>query len=45
MRDVAIIGVGQTKVGEHWDISLRHLALEALQAGMADAGVTRADVL
>ena len=45
MRDVAIIGVGQTKVGEHWDISLRHLALEALQAAMTDAGVTRADAL
>jgi acetyl-CoA C-acetyltransferase len=45
MRDVAIIGVGQTQVGEHWDISLRHLALEALQAGLADAGVTRVDAL
>jgi len=45
MRDVAIIGVGQTKVGEHWDISLRHLALEALQAAMTDAGVARADML
>jgi len=45
MRDVAIIGVGQTKVGEHWDISLRHLALEPLQAAMADAGVTQADAL
>ena len=45
MRDVAIIGVGQTKVGEHWDTSLRHLALEPLQAAMADAGVTRADAL
>ena len=45
MRDVAIIGVGQTKVGEHWDISLRHLALEALQAAMTDAGVARADAL
>jgi len=45
MRDVAIIGVGQTKVGEHWDTSLRHLALEALQASMTDAGVTRADTL
>ncbi len=45
MRDVAIIGVGQTKVGEHWAISLRHLALEAVQAAMADAGVTRADAL
>ena len=45
MRDVAIIGVGQTAVGEHWDVSLRHLALQAVQAGMADAGVTRADAL
>lgn len=45
MRDVAIIGVGQTKVGEHWDVGLRHLALEALQAAMADAHVTRADSL
>ena len=45
MRDVAIIGVGQTQVGEHWDVSLRHLALEALQAGMADAGVARADAI
>jgi acetyl-CoA C-acetyltransferase len=45
MRDVAIIGVGQTQVGEHWDISLRHLALEALQAAMADAGLARADAL
>lgn len=45
MRDVAIIGVGQTKVGEHWDISLRQLALQALQAAVADAGVTQADAL
>jgi len=45
MRDVAIIGVGQTVVGEHWDVSLRHLALQAVRAGMADAGVTRADAL
>jgi len=45
MRDVAIIGVGQVKVGEHWDTSLRHLALQALQAAMTDAGVTETDVL
>ncbi|HHS98030.1 MAG TPA: thiolase domain-containing protein [Chloroflexi bacterium] len=45
MRDVAIIGIGQTKVGEHWDLGLRHLALEALQAAMKDAGVERADAL
>lgn len=45
MRDVAIIGVGQTDVGEHWGISLRHLALEAVQAAMADAGVMSANAL
>lgn len=45
MRDVSIIGIGQTKVGEHWDISLRHLALEAIQEAMTDAGVTRVDTL
>ncbi len=45
MRDVSIIGIGQTKVGEHWTISLRHLALEAIQAALADAGVDRVDAL
>lgn len=45
MRDVSIIGIGQTKVGEHWDKGLRHLALEALQAAMIDAQVERVDAL
>jgi acetyl-CoA C-acetyltransferase len=45
MRDVAIIGVGQIEVGEHWDTSLRHLALGAVQAAIADAGVAQADAL
>jgi len=45
MRDVAIIGAGQTEVGEHWGVSLRHLALGAVQAAMADAGVMNADAL
>ncbi len=45
MRNVAIIGVGQTAVGEHWGVSLRHLALGALQAAMTDAGVMNADAL
>lgn len=45
MRDVSIIGIGQTKVGEHWDKGLRHLALEALQASMIDAQVERVDAL
>jgi acetyl-CoA C-acetyltransferase len=45
MRDVAIVGVGQTKVGEHWDVGLRHLALRAVQGALADAGVARVDAL
>jgi len=42
MRDVSIIGIGQTKVGEHWTTSLRHLALEAIQSAVADARVNDA---
>ena len=45
MRNVAIVGVGQTEVGEHWDVSLRHLALGAIQSAMADAGVMNANAL
>jgi acetyl-CoA C-acetyltransferase len=39
MRDVSIIGIGQTKVAEHWDRSLRHLAGDAILAAMEDAGL------
>jgi acetyl-CoA C-acetyltransferase len=45
MRDVAIVGVGMTPVGEHWESSLRMLAAEAIQAAMQDAGIQRADAL
>ncbi len=45
MRDVSIIGIGQTPVGEHWDTSLRHLAYHALRDAMIDAGVERVDAL
>ncbi len=45
MRDVAIIGIGQTPVGEHWDRSLRHLAHDAVKAALQDAGVDRPDAL
>ena len=37
MRDVSIIGIGQTKVKEHWNKSLRQLAVEAILAAMRDA--------
>jgi acetyl-CoA C-acetyltransferase len=45
MREVNIVGIGQTPVGEHWDVSLRHLALDAMLAALKDAGVERVDML
>ncbi len=45
MRDVSIIGIGQTKVGEHWDKSLRELGYYALHAAMQDARLERIDSL
>jgi acetyl-CoA C-acetyltransferase len=45
MRDVSIIGLGQTQVAEHWDRSLRHLAGDAVLAAMNDAGIETADAL
>lgn len=45
MRDVSIIGIGQTKVAENWGMSLRHLAGEAVLAAMRDAGIEWADAL
>lgn len=38
MTDVVIAGVGQTPVGEHWNTSLRELALNAIEATIQDAG-------
>ena len=45
MREVSIIGVGQTAVGEHWNRSLRDLGVEALRLALADAGIERPDAL
>ena len=45
MRDVSIIGIGQTPVGEHWDRSLRHVAYDAVKAAMRDANVDKADAM
>jgi acetyl-CoA C-acetyltransferase len=45
MRSVSIIGIGQTPVGELWDLSARHLAYQAVSSALADAGVERADAL
>lgn len=45
MRNVSIIGVGQTRVKEHWNKSLRDLAVEAILAAMSDAHTERVDAL
>jgi len=38
MTEVIIAGIGQTEVGEHWDISLRDLAFAAIKDAVQDAG-------
>ncbi|GAB4498523.1 MAG: thiolase domain-containing protein [Anaerolineales bacterium] len=45
MRKIAILGIGQTKVDEHWDKSLRELGGEAAFLAMQDAGVDKVDAL
>ncbi len=44
MRDVAIIGVSQTKFGELWDVSFRDLITEAGIKAAADADIEGADL-
>jgi acetyl-CoA C-acetyltransferase len=43
MRKVAIIGLGQTPVREHWESNLRDLGVTALRDAMDDAGVDTVD--
>ena len=45
MRDVFIVGVGQTPVGEHWGLGLRELGAAAIRDALADAGVERVGAL
>jgi len=45
MRQVAVIGIGQTKIDEHWDKSLRELAGEAALACLMDANRERVDAV
>lgn len=45
MRDVAVIGIGQTPIGELWDLSLRELGANALQQAALDAGIEKPDAL
>jgi acetyl-CoA C-acetyltransferase len=43
MRSVAIIGIGQTKIDEAWEKSIRQIAAEAIHAALKDAGRESAD--
>jgi acetyl-CoA C-acetyltransferase len=45
MLNVSIIGVGQAPVGEHWELSLRHLSLQAMQASLENAGLETVDAI
>lgn len=44
-KQIAIIGIGQTAVGEHWDVSLRHLAWQAIEAALDDAATNGFDAI
>lgn len=45
MREVAVIGIGQTKIDEHWDKSLRDLAGEAALSAIMDSGIEKVDAV
>jgi len=45
MREVAVIGIGQTKVEENWEKSLRELAGDAALAALMDSGLTKTDAV
>ncbi|MBI5963030.1 MAG: thiolase domain-containing protein [Chloroflexi bacterium] len=45
MRKIAILGIGQIKIGEHWEKSLREIGGDAAFAAMQDAGVEKVDSL
>ncbi len=45
MQKVAILGIGQTAIGEQWEKSLREIGGEAALNAMKDAGVSQVDAL
>src|SRR3989440_10482144 len=44
MRDVAVIGVGETEFGELWDRSFRDLGIEAGLKALQDAKIRSEDI-
>ena len=44
MRDVAVIGIGETQFGELWDKSFRELGIEAGLKAIEDSGIAAEDL-
>ena len=44
MRDVAILGIGQTRFGELWDRSFREIGIEAGFEALVDAKLSSTDL-
>lgn len=45
MREVAVLGIGQIRVDEHWDKSLKELAGEAVLVALHDAEIAGVEAL
>ena len=45
MQGIAVIGIGQIQIGEHWELSLRELAGQAVFAAIEDTGIQNVDGL
>jgi acetyl-CoA C-acetyltransferase len=45
LRRVYIVGIGQTAVQEHWDRSVRDLAVESMLQAMEQAAIDKADAI
>lgn len=45
MREIAVIGIGQTKIQENWEKSLRELAGDAALAALSDSGLRKVDAI
>jgi acetyl-CoA C-acetyltransferase len=44
MKRVAVVGIGQTKFDEHWEMSLRQLSTEAGAKALMDAKISGKDI-
>ena len=45
MEDIVIIGLGQTPVGEHWELSVRQLGVDVIQQAIKDGAGMRPDAI